>query len=164
VWGSKPYRAMKRIIGMKVGTFIEIVSALFILLFLYTAISKSFKVGSTAGALKKTPLLSDVAYPVAWAVVVVEYIVAFLLFWPRTRKIGLYASLGLMSIFTIYIGLMMVFAPKLPCSCGGVISKMTWGYHLVFNTFFAFLALIAIWLDRKKSNDEKEKLPPVVFT
>jgi len=40
---------------MKVGTFIEIVSALFILLFLYTAISKSFKVGSTAGALKKHP-------------------------------------------------------------------------------------------------------------
>ena len=155
---------MKRIIGMKVGTFIEIVSALFILLFLYTALSKTFEIGSTVAALEKPPVLSNIAKPLAWGVVAVEYIVTILLFLPRTRKTGLYASFGLMTAFTAYIGLMMALVPKLPCSCGGVISKMTWGQHLVFNTFFALLALTAILLDRKKSKDNSEEIPPVVFT
>jgi hypothetical protein len=84
---------------------------------------------------------------------------------PRTRKLGLYISLGLMMAFTGYISYMMIFIPDLPCSCGGVISKMTWGQHLIFNVFFMLLALTGILLNRKRFNIDREpESIQVVFT
>jgi putative oxidoreductase len=157
---------MKRVIGLKPATIIEIIAALFILLFLYTALSKSFQISSTVDVLTKTPILSGLAEATAWSVVIAEYIIAVLLFLPRTRKAGLYTSLILMAGFTVYIGYMMAFVPKLPCSCGGVLSKMTWTQHLLFNISFAFLALTAILLDRKQLKPKQEKIEtaPIIFT
>jgi hypothetical protein len=138
---------------------------MFILLFLYTALSKSFQIDSTIIVLKKTPEFSNYAQEMAWGIVVVEYIIATLLFLPRTRKLGLYASLILMIGFTGYISYMKLFVPDLPCSCGGVISKLTWNQHLVINIFFTLLALFGIVLMRKrfKSEPEGESIS-VVFT
>ena len=53
-----------------------------------------------------------------------------------------------MTIFTLYIGYMVAFVPKLPCSCGGIIQKMSWNQHLIFNVGFILLGVYAIWLDR----------------
>jgi hypothetical protein len=58
-----------------------------------------------------------------------------------------------MFLFTIYVGLMISFAPHLPCSCGGVIKQMSWKQHLTFNTFFTALALFGIWLSRRQQKD-----------
>jgi putative oxidoreductase len=157
---------MKRVIGLKPATIVEIIAALFILLFLYTALSKSVQISNTVNVLKKTPILSGIAEATAWGVVIAEYILAALLFLPRTRKAGLYASLILMTGFTVYIGYMMAFVPNLPCSCGGVISKMTWNQHLLFNIAFAFISLTGILLDRKRFKTKREEIDatPIVFT
>lgn len=149
---------------LKRGTIVEIISALFILLFLYTALSKSFGIDSTVNVLNKTPVLSGFAQEMAWAVVITEFIVAGLLFFPRTRNLGLYLSLALMTGFTVYIAYMMSFVPNLPCSCGGVISKMTWKQHLIFNIFFILLALMGILLGRKRVEQNDKENIPVVFT
>ena len=71
---------------------VEVIAALFILLFLYTALNKSFQIGSTVDVLKKTPSFSNFPKVTAWIVVITEYIVAALLFFPKTRKIGLYSA------------------------------------------------------------------------
>lgn len=158
---------MKNIIGLKPATIVEIIAALFILLFLYTALIKSFQINSTVNVLQKTPLFSGIAEVAAWGLVIIEHIVAALLFLPRTRKVGLYASLILMIGFTIYIGYMMAFVPDLPCSCGGVISKMSWTQHLFFNLVFVGIALTGVLLQRKwlKKTDPKEtETTPIVFT
>lgn len=146
------------------NTSIEIISALFILLFVYTALSKFVEFGSFKGVLKKSPLIGDMSVLATWAIPTTELLIAALLFIPRTRLAGLYGSLGLMTMFTLYLGYMLAFTPKLPCSCGGVISQMTWTQHLIFNIFFTLLALTSIWLYKKPPVKIEEKKQTGVFT
>jgi hypothetical protein len=44
---------------------------------------------------------------------------------------------------------MLAYAKHLPCSCGGVIKKLTWPQHLAFNIFFLLIAMTGIILQRK---------------
>ena len=144
---------------------IEIISALFILLFLYTAISKLLDFRSFSQVLHTSPLIGNMSTFVAIGLPLAEIVVVALLFFPKTRLWGFYGSFVLMTAFTIYLAYMILFAPKLPCSCGGVISKMTWKQHLYFNIFFWLLSLTGIALKRKNKNlSSGKELPPVVFT
>ena len=145
---------------------VEVISALFILLFLYTAINKSLDIQKTVNVIDKTPLISTFAVTISWLVVIAEYLTSFLLFMPATRKAGLYSSLGLMIAFTGYIGYMKIFITKLPCSCGGVISRLSWTQHLFFNLVFILLATVAIILLKKQSRRETKSAETarIVFT
>jgi hypothetical protein len=161
---SKQNDFAKLIISRR-NMIIEVIAALFILLFLYTAVNKTFQIGSTENVLKKTPMFSSFALEAAWGVVVTEYIISIMLFLPYTRKVGLYSSLVLMISFTGYIVYMKTFVSNLPCSCGGVISKLTWNEHLIFNILFTLLALVGILLMQKKFKlESKTDIIPVVFT
>jgi len=42
---------------------------------------------------------------------------------------------------------------RIPCSCGGIIAKLSWGQHLVFNLIFLGLALIGFMFFDKKGGD-----------
>src|SRR5690606_9770633 len=86
------------------------------------------------------PLLGTYSVAVAWGVLGAEALVALLLIWPGTNRLGLWGAFGLMVAFTVYIGSMLLFAAKLPCHCGGAIEKLTWGQHLLFNCGFIALA------------------------
>ncbi|MBN8850516.1 MAG: hypothetical protein BGO55_31605 [Sphingobacteriales bacterium 50-39] len=133
---------------MKKRTIVDIIASLFILLFVYTAMSKLYESEKFKWVLGKSPLISSFSDIISWLLPATELLVSGLLFMPRTRKIGLYSAFGLMTIFTLYIAYMILFAPKLPCSCGGIIQKMTWKQHLLFNIGFTILAGYAIWLNR----------------
>jgi putative oxidoreductase len=149
----------------KRNVLVEIIGSLLILLFVYTAINKLLDISNFTSTMSKSPLIGSSASFLAIAVPVGELMIAALLFIPRTRLAGLYGSLGLMTAFTLYIGYMLSFAEKLPCSCGGVISKMTWNQHLVFNIFFTLLSLLGVVLERRRRKQKKDpELPPVVFT
>jgi len=89
----------------------------------------------------------NIANVLVWAVPFTELLAGSLLIFLKTRLAGLYASLLLLISFTIYIGLVMnnVFG-RIPCSCGGVLNKMTWEQHLVFNIVFLLLTATAILL------------------
>src|SRR5688572_10043134 len=116
--------------SMRRKYIIEIISGLLIFLFVYTAISKLTDYTSFKSVLRRSPLIGDYAAVVALALPITEGLVSLLLFIPRTRLWGLYASLALMSVFTLYLAYMIVFTPNLPCSCGGVLKQMTWNQHL----------------------------------
>ncbi|OMP74845.1 MauE/DoxX family redox-associated membrane protein [[Flexibacter] sp. ATCC 35208] len=133
---------------MKRSTIIEIISMLFIILFVYTAISKFMDFSVFSEQIATSPILAPVASWIAWVVPIVEILVSIALLIPAFRLKGLYASLALMLGFTIYIIIILNFSPHIPCSCGGVIELMSWREHLVFNSFFIVLAILAIWLSR----------------
>jgi hypothetical protein len=97
-----------------------------------------------AAVLSKIPLIGRGAGIVAILLPLAELLIALLLLFERTRLIGLYASLVLLSIFTVYLVYMVLAVPKLPCSCGGVISTMSWKQHVVFNAVFIVLTIIGI--------------------
>lgn len=142
---------------MKKEKAIEIISSLLILLFIYTAISKLLDYPTFALQISKSPFITRFAHIVAWGLPVVELIVGLALVFKRTRLLGLYASLFLMTMFTAYIYAMLNHSYHIPCSCGGILSKMSWTTHLWFNIFFVLLCFWATIYDVSPFPKNKHK-------
>ena len=126
------------------------ISALFIFLFAYTAINKIIDHDRFVIVLGKSSYLSSLSVMISWMVPFLELLAVILLLIPGFRRAGLVLSLALMAAFTLYITLMLLFESHLPCSCGGVISKMSWQQHLWFNIFFLLLAGAGLWIHDPK--------------
>lgn len=127
------------------------------LLFIYAATSKLLDFNTFRIQLGQSPLLSAFANWVAISVPGIEIFIAILLLTPKYRLIGLYASYLLMAMFTTYIYIILNFSAFVPCSCGGILQKLTWNQHLVFNSVFILLAIIAliIYPIQYQSNNSK---------
>lgn len=97
--------------------------------------------------LGQSPLLSAYAGVVSLLIIIAELLTAVLLSLRRTRLIGLYLSTGLMVSLTVYIYLILNYSEFVPCSCGGVLEKLGWQEHLIFNLVFVGLGISAIWID-----------------
>ena len=143
---------MKNLVNIQIRQIyilIEIISVLLICLFVYTGISKLNEHNNFQGVLSQSPLIGAMSNFLSWLIPILELFTALLLFFPFARKWGLFISLILMTIFTLYVFYMIVFIPHLPCSCGGVIKLLTWKEHLLFNIFFSVIALLGISLYKK---------------
>jgi len=125
---------------------------LFIILFVYAAVSKLIDFENFKVQVAQSPLLSAFATAIAYAVVIGELIIAVLLCYSKTRTWGLYLFLGFMTAFTVYIYLILNYSPFVPCSCGGVLEKMGWTEHLWFNIVFCFLAIMCIISFKNKTS------------
>ena len=135
---------------------IEIISALLIILFVYAATSKFLDFQKFQVQLGQSPLLTAFAKWVAWLIPTIEIIISLLLAFSKTRLLALYASFGLMVMFTSYIITITRFSDYVPCSCGGVLQNMGWKQHLYFNLVFVLLSLVGIFLYRKEVVDTKK--------
>lgn len=131
------------------SNFIYTVALLHILLFSYAAASKLLDFQNFQVQLGQSPLLSAFAVIVSVAVPMVEFILVLMLMFPRFRLIGLYGSFVLMTMFSAYIVIVLNFSSFTPCSCGGILEKMSWNEHLIFNIVFVVIAAIAIILHSK---------------
>src|SRR5580765_4923295 len=129
---------------------VEIISVLFIILFFYSSLNKIYDHSRFQIVLSKSPLIGDSASLLSYFLPIVEILVSTFLLMPRTRIIGLWSSLILMSVFTVYIAYMIAFTPRLPCSCGGVLKQLSWKEHLLFNLCFVALAMTALYLTNQK--------------
>jgi uncharacterized membrane protein YphA (DoxX/SURF4 family) len=136
---------------------VDVICALVISLFVYAAVTKLLDYQKFRVQIGQSPLLTAFAGWVAWIVPAVELIISALLVTIRYRLIALYAAFGLMVMFTAYIIAITQFSDYIPCSCGGVLEKLNWTEHLVFNLVFVVLTLTAIVLhvtkDLPTSND-----------
>lgn len=141
---------MKTILTKNRHVVVQIISYLYILLFVYTAISKLLDFENFGIQLAQSPLLSAYAGLIAPSVIITELLIVLLLCFKATRLMGLYASLFLMVAFTVYIYLILNYSDFIPCSCGGIIEELSWTEHLVFNIGFIALALAAIVLTETK--------------
>lgn len=132
---------------------INVISLLFIVLFVYAAISKILDYETFTVQLAQSPLLSAYAGVIAWLVPGLEISIAILLLFERFRVSALYASYALMVMFTTYIYIILNFSDFVPCSCGGVLEKLSWTQHLIFNFVFILLAGFAVLLSfQEKKN------------
>jgi putative oxidoreductase len=129
----------------------QLIAALFILLFAYTALDKLLHIKQFIFYLRNFSLFAFAPVFSAWSVVFVEMIIVCFLFFNSTRRIGFLASLCLMLVFTLFIGYMLVTFEKLPCSCGGIIKQLSWRDHLIANLVFTGLAGIGWYLQTKGS-------------
>ncbi len=130
---------------------IECISALLILLFLYAGMSKFMDFYTFTGEMMNQPLPHYLSRFLIWFIPITEIALCLLLLFERTRLLGLYGSLGFMSLFTIYsIIIVLNFFGRIPCSCGGVIKRLTWRQHIILNLFFVAVSIGGIILQRKK--------------
>jgi uncharacterized membrane protein (DUF485 family) len=132
----------------------DIICGLLILLFAYTAFSKLIEFGKFRVVLKGAPLIGNYAMFLGALIPAAELMVVLLLIMPPTKKTGLTAATGLLTMFTVYLVFMVLTDPHLPCSCGGgVIQRLSWKQHIAFNAFFIGLGITGIYYQRKEEHD-----------
>ena len=135
---------------MKRNAAIALIASFFVLLFAYAALSKLETYETFSFQLSQSPFITRFASVTAWALPLGELLTVVALLIPTTRLLGLYASLSLMTLFTAYIFVMIHYSYYTPCSCGGILSKMSWNTHFYFNIGCVLLALTGILLYRGK--------------
>jgi len=128
---------------------VEVISALFILLFVYVATDKLLSHASFVINLKKSPLIGFASRFLSWAVPAIELLISAMLFIPRFRRVGLMAAFFLMTVFTAYIAYMLISSSHLPCSCGGIITRLSWKQHLWLNLALTLLAATGLFLNKR---------------
>jgi len=122
-----------------------------VFLFLYTAYSKILEHRRFLKGLSRVELIGGFAGSISWLVPAAEILIAILMIIPKAYKLGLYAFITVMTSFTGYILSMLLWAKTLPCHCGGVIETLSWTQHIWFNLAFIAIALLALWLSKRKS-------------
>lgn len=126
------------------SNFIYITALLHIVLFTYAAISKILDFQNFQIQIGQSPLLSAFTSVVSYGVPAIEIGLVLFLLTPKFRWLGMYGSFLLMVMFTAYIFIILNFSSFIPCSCGGILEKMSWNEHLLFNIAFVVLSGIAI--------------------
>ncbi|SHN45514.1 MauE/DoxX family redox-associated membrane protein [Chitinophaga sp. CF418] len=134
---------------MNARTLIACFSYALFFLFVYAAMNKLISFNYYLYDLKRSPLLQPYATPIAFVVPIVEILVAVLLLPDKTRQYGLFGSLVLMALFTLYVIYVLGFTKERPCTCGGIIRELTWPQHLLFNIGFLALSALGLHLKRK---------------
>jgi len=133
------------------NSIMEIIAALLILLFAYAAITKLLTYAAFKEQLIYSPVGTRFAGLLAWLVPATEIVIAVTLIIPAYRKTGFYLSFLLMLAFTLYVYYVLNFVYEVPCACGGVLSRMSWHEHLIFNLIYTMIALAGILLSQKYS-------------
>jgi uncharacterized membrane protein YphA (DoxX/SURF4 family) len=124
------------------------------LLFTYAAISKILDFQNFKVQIGQSPLLSAFAGSVSWLVPLVELVIVIMFLFTRFRLTALFASFSLMVMFTAYIFIILNYSSFIPCSCGGILEKLGWKEHLVFNIVFITLSIIGIRIERNAAATE----------
>ena len=129
---------------MKKWFLIIIVSPL-IILWIYTGGSKLLDFPMFAHQLEMQNLPQWLTDGLKSTIPAAEIITALLLCSGSTLRYGLMISTLMILVFTIYTIMVLIgFFPKAPCSCGGIISTLSWKDHLTFNLFFLAINLTAL--------------------
>ena len=131
---------------------LEFICFLYILLFVYAALSKLLVFDEFKIQIGQSAMLTPFAGVVAWVIPYLEILIALLLIIPRFKLLGLFASFNLMLMFTVYIFIILNFSNDIPCSCGGVLEKLGWTEHLIFNIAFVILAFMGILIMNERNN------------
>lgn len=127
---------------------------LFVLLFVYAALSKFLDFPNFQTQLGQSPLLTAYADWVSWGIPILELIIAALFIIPKYTLLAFYASYALMVMFTTYIIIILNFSDFIPCSCGGVLEKLSWTDHIIFNIVFIGIAVMGVIVQSNKATSE----------
>lgn len=105
---------------------------------------ENFQVQISASA-----LLNRFSKILPYIIIIAEFLIAGLLCYRKTRNKGLVGSFVLMLIFTGYIAFILSTTDNLPCSCGGILEKLSWHQHLYFNIGCVILSVIGLGFKSK---------------
>lgn len=132
---------------MNTYPFIVIISILLIIMWAYAAISKLLELKAFKQALATQVFPLWIGKILVWVLPVVELAIVGLLLFQKTQILGMYASFGMMLLFTLYVGgAVFNIYERYPCACGGLFAKLGWKKHFRVNIFFTLISIIGIVL------------------
>lgn len=123
--------------------FTHIVSIVLIFIWVYAAISKALTFETFQAQLAQSPIVSPWTGVISYGLIFIEIFVSVLLILPKYRRLGLFFSIILISSMTFYIFMVLKFSPYIPCSCGGILEKMNWSQHLIFNCVILIVSFLS---------------------
>jgi putative oxidoreductase len=123
-------------------------------LWAYAGLDKLFSIQRFTEQMQLSPLVffKTLAPVLAILVPLIELLLAALLYVERSRYVGFLCSFLLLLSFEIYLMGLLLSGLDLPCTCGGIISKLSWKGHLWFNAFFMVIALLPFYLSKFQKN------------
>ncbi len=127
---------------------------LYIILFVYAATSKFLDFYNFKVQLGQSPVLTAYADWVSWGIPLLELTIAGLFLFPKYVLLAFYASYSLMIMFTTYIIVILNFSDFIPCSCGGVLEKLSWTDHIIFNVIFIAIAVVGVKFSENQLNSK----------
>lgn len=132
---------------MNTYPFVIIISILLIIMWAYAAISKLLDLDEFKQAMATQVFPKWMGKILIWILPVIELGIVGLLLFRKTQVFGMYASFGLMLLFTLYVGgaVYNIYA-RTPCACGGLFAKLGWKKHFRVNIFFTLISIIGIIL------------------
>jgi len=120
-------------------------TAMTALLFIYAAAAKLLVFSAFRHQLYNQDLPHPLAAVLAYLLPALEIATVVLLLYRRSEFAGLLLATLLLALFSGYIALALLhFWGRIPCSCGGIISRFSWKQHLAFNLVFLLLAGYAL--------------------
>ncbi len=124
---------------------------LIILLFAYSAAAKLLDITRFRYEMLNQPFPRWIAQSFVWLVPAFEISIIILLLFSRTRALGFWLAWSLILLFTLYTALILHHAfGRVPCSCGGIINRLTWKQHLYFNICFLLIASAGVYTECRK--------------
>lgn len=127
------------------------VALFFIVLFCYAATNKMFDFENFQDMLRQAPKLMEYGQYLAYTLVTLQLIIVLLLCWKFTRFLGFALAAVLLIFITIYIGMMLVFAKNLPCTCLGIMEGLSWKQNFWLSFSLLFLAFSGLVLSQNKT-------------
>ncbi len=128
-------------------------TVLLIVLFVYAGSSKLSDIREFSRQLTNQPLPESWVPVLVYGLPILELAIALSLVFAKLKSLGLLLYAMLMAVFTGYIALILLNVfERVPCSCGGVLSSLSWGSHLIFNLCFLFLSLYEWRLHNRTSH------------
>jgi len=133
----------------------RIICFLLIFLWIYAAANKLMDFSMFRVQMHRQLLIPVLKNSLPYILPPAEIITALLLSLESTKKTGLYSSLVMLGAFTFYVALAMFkVLGKIPCSCGGILNKMGWEAHFIFNLFFLLLTAFGLYMVYRERRSE----------
>jgi hypothetical protein len=123
--------------------FYQLIVLLLVALYSYTATAKWTDFTRFRNEMMNQPFAHWVAQLLIYILPALELTIALGLLLEKFRKPALLFSSVLLSLFTLYAFVIIIGGfNRIPCSCGGFISGMTWIEHLFFTLT---LSIASFW-------------------
>lgn len=145
---------MKIRTSLKSSKTIELISALLILFFTYNGIMSLINIGNLKNLLAFYTLERS---QWAWSIILAELLVAFFLLFPKTRRIGFFATI----LFCISLCYTISKTPYFPHEFGGILNRLSNQQQIYFSVILSSMAMLGIWLSYKQF---KRKSSPTNIT
>lgn len=115
------------------------------LLLIYAAVSKLMVFDIFLMQLGQSPLIPEGLIKVTgYGLIAAEFIIAAFFFFDKTTELGLVLATGIMFLFSLYLISLVSFFTNVPCSCGGILGKMSYPTHIIFNLCCTALGILCI--------------------